>query len=52
MAAAGCAALLAAAVAVRRRASVFAGEDPPDREFAPERMEDNATGEGMPERGG
>ncbi|HEY1778574.1 MAG TPA: hypothetical protein VGG41_20630 [Solirubrobacteraceae bacterium] len=52
MAAAGCAALVAAAVAVRRRAGVLAGGDPPDREYAAERMEDNATGEGMPERTG
>ncbi len=49
VAAAACAALLAAAYAGLRRGRLPAG-DPPDREYAPERMEDNATGEGMPER--
>jgi hypothetical protein len=31
---------------------VLAGGDPPDRVYAAERMEANATGEGMPERDG
>ena len=48
---AGCAALLAATIAARRRMRALAG-DPPDREYADERMEENATGEGMPERDG
>ena len=48
--AAGCAAIAAAAVAARRRAR--AALDGPDHEFAEERMEENATGEGMPERDG
>ena len=51
VAAAGCAALLAAAVAGRRRVRGLAG-DPPDGEYAAEQMEANATGEGMPERDG
>jgi hypothetical protein len=50
-AAAGGAALLAAAIAARRRMRALAG-DPPDREYADARMEENATGEGMPERDG
>ena len=48
--AAGCAALAAAAVAARRRAR--AALDGPDHEYSDERMEENATGEGMPERDG
>ncbi len=52
-AAAGCAALLATA-ARRRGRNRGAGVvgDPPEREYAEERMEENATGEGMPERDG
>jgi hypothetical protein len=54
-AAAGCAALLAAAVRARARArGRLAGGagDPPERGYAEERMEENASGEGMPERDG
>jgi hypothetical protein len=50
-AAAGCAALLAAAITARRRMRALTG-DPPDHEYADERMAENATGEGMPERDG
>jgi hypothetical protein len=52
-AAAACAALLAAALGGRARAR-RAGDarDPPERGYAEERMEENATGEGMPERNG
>ena len=49
--AAGCAALVAAAITARRRIRSLAG-DPPDREYAEEWMEENASGEGMPERDG
>ena len=53
MAAAGCAALLATAVRRRARSRLARGAgDPPEREYAEERMEENATGEGMPERDG
>ena len=52
-AAAACAALLVAAAGRRARASLAGGAaDPPEREYAEERMEENATGEGMPERDG
>jgi hypothetical protein len=52
-AAAGCAALLATAVRRRARGRLGGGdEDPPEREYAEERMEENASGEGMPERDG
>jgi len=53
-AAAGCAALLAGAAAARRRARgrLIGAADPPEREYAEEWMEENATGEGMPERDG
>ena len=50
LAAAGCAVLLATAVGRRARGRPAA--DPPEREYAEERMEENATGEGMPERDG
>ena len=51
MAAAGCAALLATAVRRRARGRLAGGAwDPPEREYAEDRMEENATGEGMPER--
>ena len=50
-AAAGCAALLATAARRRTRGRrAGAAGDPPEREYAEERMEENATGEGMPER--
>ena len=52
-AAAGCAALLATALRRRTRARLVGDAgDPPEREYAEERMEENATGEGMPERNG
>ena len=54
-AAAGCAALLATAARRRARgrlAAAAAAADPPEREYAEEWMEENATGEGMPERDG
>ena len=52
-AAAGCAALLAAAARARARGRLAGGAgDPPERGYAEERMEENATGEGMPERDG
>jgi len=51
-AAAGCAALIATAARRRARSRMGGVGDPPEREYAEERMEENATGEGMPERDG
>jgi hypothetical protein len=53
LAAAGCAALLATAVGRRARGRLAGGAaDSPEGEYAEDRMEENATGEGMPERDG